>query len=367
MGDQPNPAPAGYCGLRSPPSWKPKPQREGRGGEERVGRGVESRGEQRTSMEPCSRVRVAKCQMLATSLFVLLLGSAMAATAALSYFGPHFAVIGPVSADRTTYEALRHGAFSAGTALAALLTLGAMLSAAATVRGAGGLMAAAFLSFALVFCALVQAAFWRAHSPTQVEDAVLDAYDRAYERALRSASESRRQELVAIQDTYLSGARGSCPGTGGTPSLGPVSARAPRPCGGTVPGPGGAVQAHTLPSAQDCLQRIQSFLRVHRNIVSTLIGLGLAFTVYAMLLSSFIWFTIRLGRYPVSQRARDHPPQEPRVYRCIQEGSPSPRPSKADAPGGHLSPSRRLGQLLLLQDTHPPTHGSGDATVSTRM
>ena len=29
----------------------------------------------------------------------------------------------------------------------------------------------------------------------QVEDAVLDAYDRAYERALRSASESRRQEL----------------------------------------------------------------------------------------------------------------------------------------------------------------------------
>ena len=29
----------------------------------------------------------------------------------------------------------------------------------------------AFLSFALVFCALVQAAFWRAHSPTQVSAA----------------------------------------------------------------------------------------------------------------------------------------------------------------------------------------------------
>ncbi|XP_061263363.1 tetraspanin-32 isoform X10 [Bos javanicus] len=161
---------AGNCGLRSPPSWKPKPQREGRGGEERRGWGGEWRAEEsrRTSMEPCSRVRVAKCQMLATSLFVLLLGSAMAATAALSYFGPHFTVIGPVSADRTTYEALHHWAFSAGIALAALLTLGAMLSAAATVRGAGGLMAAAFLSFALVFCALVQVAFWRAHSPTQI-------------------------------------------------------------------------------------------------------------------------------------------------------------------------------------------------------
>ncbi|XP_070638640.1 tetraspanin-32 isoform X3 [Bos indicus] len=273
-------------------------------------------------MEPCSRVRVAKCQMLATSLFVLLLGSAMAATAALSYFGPHFTVIGPVSADRTTYEALHHWAFSAGIALAALLTLGAMLSAAATVRGAGGLMAA-------------------------MEDAVLDAYDRAYERALRSASGSGRQELVAIQDTF-------------------------RCCGKSSPlGLLGGLEADLCQgeeaARQDCLRGIQSFLRVHRNIVSTLIGLGLAFTVYAMLLSSFIWFTIRLGRYPVSQRARNHPPQEPRVYRCIREGSPSPRPSKADAPGGRLSPSRRSGQLLLLQDTHPPTHGSGEATVSTRM
>ncbi|XP_068834519.1 tetraspanin-32 isoform X3 [Capricornis sumatraensis] len=269
-------------------------------------------------MEPCGRVRVAKCQMLATSLFVLLLGSAMAATAALSYFGPHFAVISPVSADRTTYEALHHWAFSAGIALAALLTLGAVLSAAATVREAGGLMAAAFLSFALVFCALVQAAFWRAHSPTQVEDAVLDAYDRAYERALRSVSGSGRQELVAIQDT-------------------------------------------------DCLLGIQSFLRAQGNVVSTLIGLGLAFTVYAMLLSSFIWFSIRSDRYSVSQRARSRSPQEPRVYRRIQEGSPSQRPSKADASGGRLSPSRRSGQLLLLRDTHPPTHGSGDAAVSTPM
>ncbi|XP_070215546.1 tetraspanin-32 isoform X1 [Bos mutus] len=298
-------------------------------------------------MEPCSRVRVAKCQMLATSLFVLLLSSAMAATAALSYFGPHFTVIGPVSADRTTYEALHHWAFSAGIALAALLTLGAMLSAAATVRGAGGLMAAAFLSFALVFCALVQAAFWRAHSPTQMEDAVLDAYDRAYERALRSTSGSGRQELVAIQDTFLCCGKSSPLGL-----LGGLEADL---CQGEEA------------ARQDCLRGIQSFLRVHGNIVSTLIGLGLAFTVYAMLLSSFIWFTIRLGRYPVSQRARDHPPQEPRVYRCIREGSPSPHPSKADVPGGRLSPSRRSGQLLLLQDTHPPTHGSGEATVSTRM
>ncbi|XP_042093869.1 tetraspanin-32 isoform X4 [Ovis aries] len=273
-------------------------------------------------MEPCVRVRVAKCQMLATSLFVLLLGSAMAATAVLSYFGPHFAVISSVSTDRTTYEALHHWAFSAGIALAALLTLGAVLSAAATVRGAGGLMAA-------------------------VEDAVLDAYDRAYERALRSVSGSGRQELVAIQDTFR------CCGK-----------RSPL---GLLEGSEAGLCQGEEAARQDCLQGIQSFLRAQGNVVSTLIGLGLAFTVYAMLLSSFIWFSIRSGRYSVSQRARSCPPQEPRVYGRIQEGSPSQRPSKADASGGRLSPSRHSGQLLLLRDTHPPTHGSGDAAVSTRM
>ncbi|MXQ90490.1 hypothetical protein E5288_WYG016220 [Bos mutus] len=280
----------------------------------------------------------------------------MAATAALSYFGPHFTVIGPVSADRTTYEALHHWAFSAGIALAALLTLGAMLSAAATVRGAGGLMAAAFLSFALVFCALVQAAFWRAHSPTQMEDAVLDAYDRAYERALRSTSGSGRQELVAIQDTFLCCGKSSPLGL-----LGGLEADL---CQGEEA------------ARQDCLRGIQSFLRVHGNIVSTLIGLGLAFTVYAMLLSSFIWFTIRLGRYPVSQRSgpcpetgiREEPAQQHGVKSgtllSLQHFSPSHKPisgarvSGPKVPGSEDDPSlgrhfpstettRELGRFLI--------------------
>lgn len=35
----------------------------------------------------------------------------------------------------------------------------------------------------------------------QVEDAALDAYDRAYDQVVRSASGTGRQELVAMQDT----------------------------------------------------------------------------------------------------------------------------------------------------------------------
>ncbi|XP_059738933.1 tetraspanin-32 isoform X6 [Bos taurus] len=328
----------GNCGLRSPPSWKPKPQREGRGGEERVGRGVESRGEQ-TDLHGAlqssqgGQMPDAGHQPLCSGCWRRLVGVGAQPRAYQLYVPacsswappwppqPRSATLGPTSLSSAPCP-------QTGPPMRPCTT-------------------GAFLSFALVFCALVQAAFWRAHSPTQMEDAVLDAYDRAYERALRSASGSGRQELVAIQDTFLCCGKSSPLGL-----LGGLEADL---CQGEEA------------ARQDCLRGIQSFLRVHGNIVSTLIGLGLAFTVYAMLLSSFIWFTIRLGRYPVSQRARDHPPQEPRVYRCIREGSPSPRPSKADAPGGRLSPSRRSGQLLLLQDTHPPTHGSGEATVSTRM
>ena len=46
------------------------------------------------------------------------------------------------------------------------------------------------------------------------------------------------------------------------------------------PGLGGALRGpRVLPSAQGCLQGIRSFLRLHRNVVSALISLGLASTV----------------------------------------------------------------------------------------
>ncbi|KAM9658541.1 tetraspanin-32 isoform 2-T3 [Trichechus inunguis] len=133
-----------------------------------------------------------------------------------------------------------------------------------------------FLCFALVFCALLQVVFWRFYNPTQVEDAVLDTYDLVYEQAVRSPSSVWRQELAAIQDT-------------------------------------------------DCLQGVRSFLKTHLSIVTALVGLGLAFTVYVMLLSSFLWAAIRSGRsldhrgtYTPTPRARGRRPQEPSLSRYSQ-------------------------------------------------
>ncbi|XP_036903699.1 tetraspanin-32 isoform X2 [Sturnira hondurensis] len=256
-------------------------------------------------MGPWSRVRVAKCQMLVTSFFVLLLGLLLATVAALSYFGAHFAVIRQVSPEGSPSEALHRWAFFTGVSLAGLLCLGAVLSAAAAVREAGRLMAAGFLCFALVFCALVQVAFWRLRNPTQVEDAALDTYDLAYDRAVRSSPGAQRQELLAIQDTFL------CCGKGSPSSL------------------LGGAEVDLCPgeeaTSQDCLQGIRSFLRTHEHIVSILASVGLASTVYAMLLSSFLWFAISSGRsldhkgtYALSPRARGQQPWEPSFFRRSQ-------------------------------------------------
>ncbi|XP_014651308.1 PREDICTED: tetraspanin-32 [Ceratotherium simum simum] len=227
-------------------------------------------------MGPWSRVSVAKCQMLVTSLFVLLLGLAVATMAALTYFGAHFVVIGRASSERTSYEARHRWAFYVGISLAGLLTLGAVLTAVATVREAGGLMAGGFLCFALVFCALVQVAFWRLRNPAQVEDAVLDTYDLVYDHAVKSSSGVWRQELVAIQDMFL------CCGKGSPFSL--LGSSEADLCRGAEA------------ARQDCLQGIGRFLSTHRNIIFTLTSIGLASMVYAMLLSSFLWFAIRSGR-----------------------------------------------------------------------
>ncbi|CAK6449866.1 unnamed protein product [Pipistrellus nathusii] len=280
-------------------------------------------------MGPRRRVRVAKCQMLVTSLFVLLLGLLVATMAALTYYGAHFAVFSRVSPEESPYPALHRWAFSAGISLAGLLTLGALLSAAATVREAGGLMAGGFLCFALVFCALVQGAFWSLRHPTQVEDALLDTYDLVFDRAVTSPS-ARRQELAAIHDTFLCCGKSSPPGLPGG-----VEA-------GLCPGP----QAAT----QDCLQGVRRFLRTHGHVAATLAGVGLVTMVYAMLLSSFLWFAIRAGRcldrrgtYALRPRAHGRRPPEPGSFR---RSARSPALHHLD----HLRGPGPSGDPRLLQD-----------------
>ncbi|XP_010633958.1 tetraspanin-32 isoform X2 [Fukomys damarensis] len=256
-------------------------------------------------MRPGSRVRAAKCQMLATSFFVMLLGFSVATMEVLNYFGEHFAIISQVSLERNPYDAVHHWAFYVGISLAGLLILGASLSTTAAVKEAQGLMAGGFLCFVLVFCALLQVAYWRFRNPTQVEDAMLDTYDLVYDQAVRSPSSIRLQELAAIQDTFLCCGKRS--------PFGILERSEADLCQGEEA------------AREDCLQSIQSFLRTHQNIISMLSSAGLALTVYSMLLSSFLWFAIlsgynldRKGTYTVTPRARGCQPQEPSLFRHSQ-------------------------------------------------
>ncbi|XP_032214758.1 tetraspanin-32 isoform X7 [Mustela erminea] len=234
---------------------------------------------------------------------------------------------------------------------------------------ASSLEAVGFLCFALVFGALAQVVFWGFHNPTQVEDAVLDVYDLVYEWAARNLSGTPRQQLVAIQDTNIRLVTAQCELKQGPVATGSQPGRQGPQflcCGKSSPfGLLGDVEASLCrgqrAARQDCLQEIRSFLTTHRNVACALTGTGLALTVYAMLLSSFLWFAIRSGgsldrkgKYTLSRRVPGCQAAEPSFFRHSQ-GSPKLQPPTeedvvhscpgARKPSGALSCSRTTGTL----------------------
>ncbi|XP_043372507.1 tetraspanin-32 isoform X4 [Dermochelys coriacea] len=106
-------------------------------------------------------VRTTKCQLLVTSLFVMLLGLAVTILTIITRYGAHFSVISGVSPEANPYRIFHNVAFYSGICLSMILVLAALLSTVATVRESVCLMAMGFFCFAIVFCALIQAAFWR--------------------------------------------------------------------------------------------------------------------------------------------------------------------------------------------------------------
>ncbi|XP_004717275.1 tetraspanin-32, partial [Echinops telfairi] len=292
-------------------------------------------------MGPWSRVRVAKCQALVTGLLGLLLGLAVATMAILTYFGAPFAAISRVSLEGNPYQAVHQWVFCAGVSLAGLLILGAMFCMAATVREAKGRMAAGFLCFALAFCVLVQVVFWRWRNPTQVEDALLDTYDLLYEQALQGpANTRRRRELGAVQDTLRCCGKPSPLGRQGSMEAG--------------------LCAGELALREDCLQGVRNLLGTHLSIWDTLASLGLALTVYAMLLSAFLWATIHLdcrGTYTLTPpRAPDRPTQELCAFSYSQ--SPEVQHPDTQAPDGLLGEEDMQGARLSQ-------HCGGDWSLPT--
>ncbi|XP_074441808.1 tetraspanin-32 isoform X2 [Larus michahellis] len=190
-----------------------------------------------------------------------------------------------ISLESNSYRVIHHTAFYFGICLSMTLILAALLSSAATVRESQLLTAMGFFCFALAFCGLIPAACWRYTHSTEVEDSMMDVYDLVYEEVRRNASSFRRHELTAIHEAFLCCGKHS-------------------PFGDTA-----NVETKTCPSSQDCLQEIRDFLKKHMDFVSTLLGIAIVFTVYGMILTSFLWFSIhfssnldRKGKYILRER-----------------------------------------------------------------
>ncbi|XP_069480039.1 tetraspanin-32 isoform X3 [Ambystoma mexicanum] len=222
-------------------------------------------------------VRAAKCQMLVTSAFILLLALAVGILALITHSGGQFTVISDVVRGENPYQAVYGAVLPSGICLSTILVLSAVLSTFAVMRESQVLMMMGFLCFALAFCTLVQAALWKQEHSNEVEGAVLDIYDSVYEEVRRNSSGSWRKEILDIHKTFL------CCGK-----------RSPLQRGEGFDGILCPTEDAAL-SSPDCLRAIEAFLRRHLGYVSGLLHLTLGFTVYGMALTSFLLFYIRLG------------------------------------------------------------------------
>ncbi|XP_021258791.1 tetraspanin-32 isoform X2 [Numida meleagris] len=201
-----------------------------------------------------------------------LLGLSIATLSTVTRYGLRFSTISNVALESSSYRAIHHTAFYVGVCLSMTLILAALLSAVATVRESRCLTATAFFCFALAFCGLIPAAFWRYMHSTEVEDSMLDVYDLMYEEFLCCGKHSPLGDTAAVEHRL-------CP-----PST-------------------------VWAAGRDCLQEMHGFLKKHMGLVSTLLGITIGFTVYGMVLTSFLWFSIhfsnnlgRKGKYTLRGR-----------------------------------------------------------------
>ncbi|XP_063189140.1 tetraspanin-32 isoform X9 [Chroicocephalus ridibundus] len=113
-------------------------------------------------------MRTTKCQLLVTSLCVMLLGLSVATLSTVTHYGLHFTLLSNISLESNSYRVIHHTAFYFGICLSMTLILAALLSSAATVRESQLLTAMGFFCFALAFCGLIPAACWRYTHSTEV-------------------------------------------------------------------------------------------------------------------------------------------------------------------------------------------------------
>ncbi|XP_073460810.1 tetraspanin-32 [Aquarana catesbeiana] len=217
-------------------------------------------------------VRVARCQLLVSCLFILILAAACCFVTVVTGLSPHFTILIGASTSESPIRDLHYAMILYGCSVCVLLLLTALVSAASVQRESQTLMATAFIGFGFLFCILMAGLTWTQECKNQVEASFLDVYDDIFEQVLRRSSEDAKKQLVQTHDIFQ-----CCGKTGGHLNI---------------------PDSHNFcknREEHDCVSIISKALHIHLHWVRMLLLLSLGFTVYGMVLTSFLYFSLPRG------------------------------------------------------------------------
>ncbi|XP_078270903.1 tetraspanin-32-like [Rhinoraja longicauda] len=234
-------------------------------------------------------IRATKYQLLGISLIVVFLGVALAAVTLWTCFNDKFYIIRNVTIENNRYARMHDLAVHSSLAISTFLALLGIITLIGIVKESELLLSVVLICFALLFCGVVQLAYWKSAYKQVVEDAAKDVYDFLYADFMRNVSHPSKQDLINIHSTF------SCCGKNSTFSYSSVVENE-------------TCLPHHEPQ-KDCLQSIENQIADNMTIIGVLtILLGIV-TVYGMILTAFFCFAACLiqirnkkGKYTLAKK-----------------------------------------------------------------
>ncbi|XP_075423030.1 tetraspanin-32 [Ascaphus truei] len=233
-------------------------------------------------------VRVTRCQLLASCLFIMLLAASVCIVTVMTGWGSYFTVLTSASPAESPARGLHRAMVLYGGSVCAALLLVSLLSSLSVLRESQHLMAIGFLGFAFLFCALMAGVTWTHESKNQVEVSFLDVYDGLYEEVLRKSPGVQKERLLSVHEALF--------------------------CCGKIRGTLRASETHSMCQStdrQDCVSVISAVLHTLWLWVSALLLLSLGLMLYGMILSSFLYFSLprgtnwdRRGKYSLTDASK---------------------------------------------------------------
>ncbi|KAM4018257.1 tetraspanin-32 isoform 2-T2 [Anomaloglossus baeobatrachus] len=149
-----------------------------------------------------SWVRVARCQLLVSCLFTMVLAVGCCILVVITGLGSHFTIFTKASSADNMIKNLHYTMVLYGGFVCGLLILTLLLSTFAVIRESQHLMATAFVGFGFLFCALMVGLTWTQECQTRVESSILDVYDDLYEQVLRGYPGEAQEHLLQAHNIF---------------------------------------------------------------------------------------------------------------------------------------------------------------------